>query len=272
MSSLGQQRERTVLVTGATDGLGRRLAAELTRRGARVIAHGRDPAKLRALHRETGAEIVRADFTELRQVDRLAAELLQRSHHLDVLVNNAGVGVGRDPTRREESADGYELRFAVNYLAPYHLTRRLLPLLKAPARIVNVAAAGQQEFGFLDPQLHRHYSGASAYMRSKLALVMHTFDLAEELRGSGVTVNALHPATFMDTTMVRESGRTPLSTLDEGVAATLRLILDEDLTEVTGRFFNGTHEADPHPQAHERRARERLRRLSDELVAEALSR
>ncbi|EHR59734.1 SDR family NAD(P)-dependent oxidoreductase [Saccharomonospora cyanea] len=263
--------EQTILVTGATDGLGRRLVAELTARGARVIAHGRNPDKLRALREETGAEIVRADFAVLSQVDRLATELLSRYERIDVLVNNAGVGTGADPARREESADGYELRFAVNYLAAYHLTRRILPLLRAPARIVNVASAGQEEFGFTDLQLRRRYSGASAYMRSKLALVMFTIDLADQLRGSGVTVNALHPATFMDTAMVRASGRTPVSSVDDGAAATLRLVLDADLAEITGRFFNGTREADPHPQAHSRRARERLRQLSDELVADALS-
>ncbi|TLW89704.1 SDR family NAD(P)-dependent oxidoreductase [Saccharomonospora piscinae] len=263
--------EQTILVTGATDGLGRALVGELASRGARVLAHGRDPAKLRALRDETGVEVVRADLAELRQVDRLAEELLQRDERLDVLVNNAGVGTGRDPSRREESRDGYELRFAVNYLAAYHLTRRLLPLLRAPARIVNIASAGQQEFSFTDPQLRRHYSGAAAYMRSKLALVMFTLDLASQLDGSGITVNALHPATFMDTTMVRESGRIPVTAVADGVAATLRLVAGQDVEGETGRFFDGDHEAPPHPQARSPKARERLRRLSDELVTDALA-
>ncbi len=235
-----------------------------------MIAHGRDPEKLRAVRDETGAEIVRADLAELRQVDRLATELLQRYERLDVLVNNAGVGFGSDPTRREESADGYELRLAVNYLAAYHLTRRVLPLLRAPARIVNVASVGQAEFDFADPQLRNHYDGMSAYMRSKLALVMFTLDLADQLRAGGVTVNALHPATFMDTTMVRAAGITPTSSVDDGAAAALRLICDDDLAETTGRFFDGTREAAPHPQARDGRARERLRQLSDELVRDAL--
>ncbi|MBK1788977.1 SDR family NAD(P)-dependent oxidoreductase [Prauserella cavernicola] len=263
--------EQTILVTGATDGLGRHLAGELARRGATVVAHGRDAAKLRTLRTELGVETERADLAELRQVDRLAEEILQRYDRLDVLVNNAGVGSGAEPAAREESADGVELRFAVNYLAGYHLTRKLLPLFSAPARIVNVASAGQQEIDFADPLLHESYDGGRAYRQSKLAQVMFTVDLAEELQGSGITVNTLHPATFMPTTMVLETGTAPHSTLDEGAEATLRLITSGDLDDVSGRYFAGTRLAEPHWQATHPKARENLRLLSDELVAAALS-
>src|SRR5262245_37312804 len=108
--------EQTILITGATDGLGRHVAGELVRRGARVIAHGRDAERLRLLREELGAETVRADLADLRQFDRLAEEITQRYERIDVLMNNAGVGFGTDDTLREESADGIELRFAVNYL------------------------------------------------------------------------------------------------------------------------------------------------------------
>ncbi|WP_019818669.1 SDR family NAD(P)-dependent oxidoreductase [Saccharomonospora saliphila] len=262
--------EQTILITGATDGLGRHLVGELAAQGTHVIAHGRNAEKLRALRSEVDADVVRADFADLHQVNRLAEEILRRYDRLDVLVNNAGIGTGPDPTRRQESADGVELRLAVNYLAGYHLTRKLLPLLKAPARIVNVASAGQQEFSFTDPQSRRQYSGASAYMRSKLAQVMFTLDLADELRGSGITVNALHPATFMDTAMVRQSGRQPATSVADGAAPTLRLIHGADVDGVTGQFFNGFERAEPHPQAHKKVARARLRELSDELIANAL--
>ncbi|RBM11245.1 3-oxoacyl-ACP reductase [Prauserella sp. PE36] len=264
-------REQTILITGATDGLGRRLATELAGQGARVIAHGRDPGKLMALRDEVGTETARADLAELRQVERLAEELTQRYDRIDVLVNNAGVGFGSDPALREESADGIELRFAVNYLAGYHLTHKLLPLLYAPARIVNVASAGQEEIDFADPLLHEDYDGVRAYRQSKLAQVMFTIDLAEELRGTGITVNALHPATFMDTTMVRETGTTPHSSIDEGAAATLRLITAPELGGVSGHYFNGLRPAHPHRQAEDLKARESLRLLSDELIAAALS-
>ena len=140
---------------------------------------------------------------------------------LDVLVNNAGIGTAGNA--REVSADGFELRFAVNYLAGFLLTRLLLPLLekRAPSRIVNVASAGQQAIDFDDVMLTRGYSGVRAYCQSKLAQILFTIDLAEELKDRAVTVNALHPATYMDTTMVRLSGARPMSTVEEGGEAIL---------------------------------------------------
>jgi NAD(P)-dependent dehydrogenase (short-subunit alcohol dehydrogenase family) len=265
-----------ILVTGATDGLGRYVTTELTKAGHQVLAHGRNPARLHELHAELGVETVQADLGELRQVDRLADEVLQRLDHLDVLVNNAGVGPGTDQSRREESADGIELRFAVNHLAGYHLTRRLLPLLvaSAPARVVNVASIGQQAIDFADPLLERSYSGLRAYWQSKLAQILATVDLAEELRDTGVTVNALHPATLMPTSMVNEAWPgVSASTLEDGGTATLRLVLDEGLATTTGRYFdsNTPDPVDPNPQAGDPDARRQLRELSDRLIATALA-
>lgn len=268
---MAAQNERTVLVTGATDGLGAYVTRELTAAGVTVVAHGRNPDRLERLRAELGVPTVRADFDQLRQVDRLADEVVERFDRLDVLVNNAGLGFGTG--NREQTADGLERRFAVNYLAGYHLTRRLLPLLtkSAPARIVNVSSAGQEPLDFGDPMLERSYDGMVAYRRSKLAQIMFTIDLAEELKDSGVTVNALHPATFMNTTMVLEVGIQPMSTIEEGGTATLRLITDPELAGVTGRYFDGLRETKPNRQAYDPAARARLRELSDTLVARALS-
>jgi NAD(P)-dependent dehydrogenase (short-subunit alcohol dehydrogenase family) len=259
---------QVILVTGATEGLGNHLVRELVSSGATVLAHGRNPDKLRAMHAELGVETLLADLGDLRQVDRLAVELLDSLDRLDVLVNNAGIGFGPPGAARQLSADGYELRFAVNYLAGYHLTRRLLPLVRksAPARIVNVSSLGQEPLDFDDPTFERGYDGMVAYRRSKLAQIMFTFDLAEELAGTGVTVNTLHPATFMDTPMVAEFGGRPMSTVEEGGTATLRLITDPALDDVTGRFFEGLRESRAKPQAYDPAARQRLRELSDELV------
>jgi NAD(P)-dependent dehydrogenase (short-subunit alcohol dehydrogenase family) len=288
--------EQVVVVTGATNGLGRHVVRELAGSGATVVAHGRDPAKLSELRDELTAVIrsrgsgsgsggddgdghgdhrvqtVQADLADLRQVDRLAADLVERLDRLDVLVNNAGIGPGPPEGGRETSVQGYERRFAVNYLAGYHLTRQLVPLLvaSAPARVVNVASIGQEALDFDDLQLERGYSGFGAYRRSKLAQVMFTFDLADELAGRGVTVNALHPATFMDTFMVREGGVRPISTVEEGAEATLRLIASHEVEGVTGRFFDRTRESRPDPQADDAEARARLRRISGDLVAAAL--
>jgi NAD(P)-dependent dehydrogenase (short-subunit alcohol dehydrogenase family) len=269
--------EQTVLVTGATSGLGRHLVQRLAAAGATVVAHGRDTERLRRTRAEireaTGREVdtIQADLADLTQVHRLADEVLDRYPQLHALVNNAGVGFGSPGAGREVSADGIELRFAVNHLASYLLARRLADQLVAcaPARIVQVASAGQLALNPDDPFTEYDYDGVTAYRRSKLAQVMASFDLAAELVGTGVSVNAVHPATFMDTAMVREHGVTPVSTVEEGVEAVLRLVVDPDLDGVSGRYFNGTEEADPDPQADDPGARGWVRALSEGLLAEA---
>lgn len=269
---------RTILVTGATDGLGRHLAVRLGEAGARVIVHGRDAGKAAAVRDEVAAAggpdpaVVVADLAELRAVERLADDVAARTPRLDVLVNNAGIGFGAPDAGREVSKDGIELRFAVNYAAPRLLTRRLLPLLtaSAPARIVNVASAGQAALDFADPTTEHGYSGVLAYCRSKLALIMDTFDLADELRDRGVTANALHPATYMATTMVREAGTTPLNTVETGGDAVLRLIDDPSLDGVTGRYFDVREETRADDQAYDAEARAKLRDVADRLTAQAL--
>jgi NAD(P)-dependent dehydrogenase (short-subunit alcohol dehydrogenase family) len=262
--------EATVLVTGATDGLGKRVALELADRGATVLVHGRSrercEAVLKEVRRGTGSEGARyylADLSSLGAVRRLAEQILSEHDRLDVLVNNAGI-IARE---REETVDGVELTFAVNYLAHFLLTNLLLPLLlgSAPARIVNVASAGQSPVNFRDVMLKRGYSGMKAYTQSKLAQVMFTFELAERLRGTGVTVNALHPATLMDTKMVRETFGYASSTVQEGTEAVVRLAASPELEAVTDRYFDGTREARADRQAYDAAARKRLWDLSEKL-------
>jgi NAD(P)-dependent dehydrogenase (short-subunit alcohol dehydrogenase family) len=267
---------QVILVTGSTDGLGRRLAYELAASGATVVLHGRDPERGAATLREIGAAtgndrlvFYLADLGSLEQVRSLAANVLAEHDRLDVLVNNAGIGVVDGGVgERLTSADGYELRFAVNYLAPFLLTRLLEPLLvrTAPSRIVNVASAGQEAIDFDDVMLEHRYDAWRAYRQSKLALVMLTLDLAEELHDAGVTVNSLHPATFMPTKMVLDAGIGPTSTLAEGLAATRRLVADPTLDGLTGAYFDGQLEARAHRQAYDRDARRRLRELSADLA------
>jgi NAD(P)-dependent dehydrogenase (short-subunit alcohol dehydrogenase family) len=262
--------ERTIVITGATDGLGEGLATELAPTGARLVLHGRNEEKGQALLEElrpqAGGELEwrRADFASLDEVRDLADSLLDEDR-IDVLVNNAGVGTAGG---REESAEGYELTFEVNYLAPFLLTRRLLPLIErsAPARIVNVTSAGQMPIDFEDVMLERSYSGAQAYCQSKVALVMLTFDLAEELEGTGVTANCLHPGTYMPTNMVHAAGIEPVTPLEDGIAATMRLIASPEVEGVNGHYFDGLSESAPHPQAEDPEARKRLRELSAELT------
>jgi NAD(P)-dependent dehydrogenase (short-subunit alcohol dehydrogenase family) len=262
--------ERTIVITGATDGLGKGLATALAPSGARLLLHGRNEEKGQALLEELQPRAAgelewrSADLSSLDQVRDLA-DLLLDEGRIDVLVNNAGIGTAGG---REESAEGYELTFAVNYLAPFLLTRRLLPLIErsAPSRIVNVSSAGQMPIDFDDVMLEQNYSGVQAYCQSKVALVMLTFDLAEELEGSGVTANCLHPGTYMPTNMVRAAGVEPVTPLEDGIAATMRLISSPELDGVNGHYFDGTSESAPHLQAEDPEARRRLRELSAELT------
>jgi NAD(P)-dependent dehydrogenase (short-subunit alcohol dehydrogenase family) len=263
--------EQIILVTGATDGLGKGVALDLGKRGATVLVHGRSDQRIADTLAElgkAGVERVRtykADFASLDDVRALAKDVLSKEKRLDALVNNAGIGT-RVPGdgAREVSRDGYELRFAVNYLAPFLLTRLLLPLLQSsrPSRIVNVSSIGQQAIDFDDVMLERDYSGVRAYCQSKLAQVLSTIHDAEGLRGTGVTVNALHPATYMPTKIVP----TPISTLKEGVDATVRLVVDPSLDETSGRFFDVQRDSEANPQAYDAEARRRLHALSERLT------
>jgi NAD(P)-dependent dehydrogenase (short-subunit alcohol dehydrogenase family) len=262
---------KTVLITGSTDGVGRLVARRLGEAGARVLAHGRDAARgaqvVSDIERAGGAAIfLRANLASLVEVRRLAETVKEATNRLDILINNAGIGTAGGI--RQESADGFELRFAVNYLAGFLLTRLLLPLLRAsaPTRIVNVSSAGQQAIDFADVMLTRGYSGARAYCQSKLAQVMFTFDLAEKLTDTGVTATCLHPATYMETTMVRRAGVTPISTVEQGAEAILNLATSPALAGRTGLYFNGLREARAQSQAYDAEARQRLRALSFKLT------
>src|SRR5271154_4979884 len=265
---------KTVLITGSTDGVGRYVAAQLAADGARVLIHGRDAERARMLVEEIargGHEVpifYQADLSSLKGVRQLAEAITADHKRLDVFVSNAGIGSRTLGPERRESADDYELRFAVNYLSGFLLTYTLLPLLKAaaPSRIINVASLGQHPIDFDDVMITKNYSGSRAYAQSKLSQIMFTIDLAEELKGTGVTVNSLHPATYMNTTMVRAGGITPVSTVEQGGAAILHLAAGDDVAGKSGLFFNGMNEAKAHPQAYDAAARKRLRALSRELT------
>jgi len=266
---------KTILITGATDGAGRRVAGRLGRLGARVLVHGRDEARgmqvvsdLQAAGAE--ATFYRADLSSLAEVHHLADAVRKDHDRLDVLINNAGLGSGSVPGRRE-SADGHELLFAVNYLAGFLLTALLLPLLHvgAAARIVNVASAGQEAIDFDDVMLTRGYSGGRAYRQSKLAQILFTFDIAPALKKAGITVNCLHPATYMDTTMVRQLGVTPLSSVDDGADAIMNLAVAPEMEGRSGLYFNGLREARADAQAYDVAARAKLRELSLRLTGVA---
>ena len=221
-----------ILITGTSSGHGRYIAERLSEQHE-VIAHDRQMA----------------DLAKLENVRRLAREV----GTVDVLINNAGIGYG---TAREVSADGHELRVAVNYLAPVLLMRSL----NVRQSVLNIGSAGQASIDFDDVMLERAYDGITAYRRSKLALAMATFDFAAER--PDLRVNIVHPATFMDTPMVRKGGGTPKHTVAYGGDNTLRVLA----SPLTGQFFDQDSPARAHADAYAVDLRAHLRTLTDRLL------
>ena len=258
---------KVVMITGSTDGLGREVARRSAALGAQVIVHGRNEERGKAVVAEItkegkgSARFYAADFASLAEVRTLAQAILRDYKQLDVLVNNAGIWI----RNRQVSKDGHELHFAVNYLAGFLLTRELLPRLVASAssRIVNVASAGQSPIDFSDVMLERPGRASQGYGQSKLAQILFTVDLAEELKGKNVTVTALHPATMMDTTLVRQAGGTARSTVDEGATAVMQQITGN---VQSGQYYNGLQPGRPNAQANDAAARAQLRQLSMKLT------
>ena len=264
-------KDQTILLTGATDGIGKLTALKLAKQEARLILHGRNPGKLDNVIKEISSDsgnenIVKiiADFASLEEVRQMADKIISDYSKLDVLINNAGAGFS-DP---RYGNDGYELRLEVNYLAPFLLTQKLLPILKnaAPSRIVNVSSAGQYKINFDDIMLEKNFNSTTAYSQSKLALIMYTFELAEKLKRDNVTVNALHPGTYLDTNMVRNAGITPWGDPETGADAVSYLAVSGSLEGVTGKYFNVKTESRPDRQAYDEKARKKLWDMSLKLT------
>jgi NAD(P)-dependent dehydrogenase (short-subunit alcohol dehydrogenase family) len=271
---------KTAVVTGSTDGLGKAVALQLAALGVRVIVHGRNRERGEAVVAEInqlkggGAKFYAADFASMEQVRSFSDSLLQDCPRIDLLINNAGIGSansggGRD---RQLSADGFELRMAVNYLSGFLLTRRLLPRLitSAPARIVNVASLAQRPIDFDNVMLERDYDGSRAYGQSKLAQIMFTQDLAQELADRNVGAYTLHPATYMDTSMVRSAGVEPRSSVAEGADAVMQVATTANPGS-SGQFFNGKQPTRANAAAYDTQARRNLRELSERLLQRWLS-
>ena len=266
---------KTVLVTGSTDGLGRELALALAADGAHVIVHGRNAERGQAVVaqiRKSGkgsARFYAADFASLQAV-RDFADVIAKDHpRLDLLVNNAGVAFKGSQPRRT-SADGHELQFAVNYLAGWVLVNTLRPNLAAatPSRIVNVASGSANAIDFDDVMLEKPGAAARGYGQSKLAQVTMTVALAPAFAADGITMIALHPATMMDTTMVRGLGVQPRATIAEGRDHVMGLILAPALQP--GAFYRDGKPTSPRdPQPSDAPARKRLVALSAELTGVA---
>lgn len=259
-----------MLVTGATSGIGYLAAEALARAGARVLLHGRDAGRVRQCAEQlsrvgvvSGTFV--ADLASLGEAAELAERVSREVPELDVLVNNAAVGFGADRRLRELSRDGHELRFAVNYLAPFLLTERLLARGLPRRAVLNVASIGQEALDFSDLMNERDYEGTRAYRRSKLALIMWSFDLAARLRDR--VVHALHPGTLLDTNMVRLAGVPPRGPASRGAEVILGVLERALQGGESGLYFDELSPTRAKPPAYDLGERSRLRAATLELLA-----
>lgn len=275
---------RTILVTGATSGLGLATAEALARMGAAVIVHGRNADKAKravtGLVRATGNQqvsFVQADFASLADVRRLAKDLNERLPRLDVLINNAGTAVvGRPMT---VTSDGYEMTLAVNHLAPFLLTNLLLDKIKksAPARIVVVASEAHRnvKLDLEDLMGERGGVGFRAYSRSKLANILFTRSLAKRLQGSGVTINAVHPGVVH--TGLLSASTTPYKLImilggwlmrspQQGARTSIYLASSPEVEGRSGGYYANCRLTEPTAEARDDLLGERLWQLSAKLV------
>ena len=232
---------KTILITGSTDGIGKLAAAQLASEGHKVYLHGRSETKLEQALTEirdaspdaqVGGYV--ADLSSLKAVRQLSQQVLTDLDKLDVLINNAGVY--KSPI--SQSGDGFELRFAVNYLAPVLLTEALLPLLQRgkDARVINLSSAAQAPVSLQALSGKQTISVNEAYAQSKLALTMWSFHLAAELKD--ISVIALNPGSLLNTRMVQEAYGHHWSSADKGASIICDLAVMDESSQYDGRYFD----------------------------------
>jgi NAD(P)-dependent dehydrogenase (short-subunit alcohol dehydrogenase family) len=287
-------KEKTVVVTGATEGIGLVTAKEIAATGARTVLIGRNPEKTQARLLEVreyakskgqsgdAVEFALADFSKQKSIRALGKELRERLSSIDVLVNNAGAVY----ETRVETEDGLELTFALNHIGYFLLTQELLPLVEkagtkdAPARIVSVSSDAHRggSMHFNDLQLKQGFSGMKAYTQSKLANILFTKELARRVGEKNVTANCLHPGVIASGFGKNSDGwigalsRTFsffLSTPEKGARTQIYLATSPDVAHVTGEYFSKCKVARPTAEARNEAAAKRLWTLSEEIVAKS---
>jgi NAD(P)-dependent dehydrogenase (short-subunit alcohol dehydrogenase family) len=265
-------KNKIVLITGSTDGIGKQTAIELARLGATVLLHGRSAergkAAMEEVRRITGSDnldYVAADLSSQKQVRAMAAQVHERYDRLHVLINNAAVVMNK----RQLTEDGLEMTFAVNHLAPFLLTHLLLGLLQqsAPARIINVSSGTHQgaRIDFDNLQGERSFNGYSVYALSKLGNILFTYDLAERLKGTGVTVNCLHPGVTA-TKLLRIGWGSGGDSLEEGAATPVYLASLPEVENVTGQYFVRKQPTPSSALTHDVKLRQAFWKVSEQLT------
>ena len=272
MINYANMENKVVLVTGATDGIGKQVALDLASLGAHVFIHGRNAEKAEKVRQEiiqkTGnprVDVLIADFQSLKQVRKMAADLHQQTRRLDVLINNAGIFMNK----RRLSTDGYEMTFAVNHLAPFLLTNLLLDLLHnaEPARIITVSSSGHK-LVYLNPlnlQGKSFYWGWVAYCRSKLLNMLFTLELSELLKGTSVVTNAVHPG-VVKTRLLKSAGVSSSLSVAEGAQPIVRLASAPEFGNVSGKYFSRMKQSSPNQIATRGSLRRKIWELSAGLV------
>lgn len=261
-----------ILITGATDGIGKQTALELARMGHNVLIHGRSAARVENVIQEVQRtsknpriDGLVADFTSLDAVSGLAAQVRKRYDRLDILINNAGVFM----KERVLTPDGHETTFAVNHLAHFLLTNLLLDLIRAsaPARIITVSSGTHRsgQIAWDNLQGERDYSGYEAYARSKLANVLFAYELARRLQGTRVTSNALHPGVIR-TKLLNAGWGGGGDNLSRGAETIVYAATAPELETVTGRFFDNRRETASSPAARDEKLQRELWQVSAQLV------
>lgn len=239
---------KTILITGATDGIGRATAVALANLGHDIIAHGRDAQKLQQLKAEIGESLttVQADMSDLSQVARMGGDLLQTRDRIDVVINNAGVF----KTQQPRLSDGMDVRFVVNTFAPALLSKLLLPIVPNDGRLVHLSSAAQAPVDLDALRGTRPMHDMEAYAQSKLALTMWSQDFAAKHPDGPVSV-AVNPGSLLATKMVREGFGTAGNDLNIGVDILIRAALSDEFANASGRYFDNDSGqfAPPHPDA-----------------------
>ena len=261
-----------VLITGSTDGIGKETALELARNNFKVIIHGRSKQKcietvkeIKNLSANAEVDYFTADFSLLGNVKLLADFIKQNHKDLNTLVNNAGVYM----TEKNLSNDGFEMTFAVNYLAHFYLTNLLLNVLihNEPSRIINVSSAAH--FGgavdFENLQSEKHFEGYQAYSNSKLYNIIFTYTLAEKLKNSGITVNALHPG-VISTKLLRAGFRMSGAGVKEGASTSVYLATSPEVEKISGKYFDKRRAVASSKLSYDKDTADKLWKLSVDLI------